>query len=105
VPKTSSWRLHAANSYSRMRPPIRSDLRNRLASGGDASWGFGRIATGCLVKGSVPPMAVVMIDVLHQDSFELTSVEDQRPVQTRSADGPDETLRKRVCPGAIERMS
>jgi hypothetical protein len=48
-------------------------------------------------------MAVVMIDVLHQDSLELTSVEDQHPVKTLSADGPDEALRKCVCPGRSNR--
>lgn len=44
-------------------------------------------------------MGVVVIDVLDQDSFELTSVEDQHPVETLSAHGPDEALSERVCPG------
>jgi len=44
-----------------------------------------------------------MIDGLHQDGFELTSVKDQHPVDTFSADGPDEALSERVCPGRSNR--
>jgi hypothetical protein len=37
-------------------------------------------------------MAVVVIDVLGEDGFELTSVEDQHAVETLSTDGANETL-------------
>ena len=42
------------------------------------------------------PMAVVMVDVLCEDGFELTPVEDQHPVETLAADGADEALGKSV---------
>ena len=42
------------------------------------------------------PMAVVVVDVLSEDGFELTPVEDQHPVETLAADGADEALGKGV---------
>jgi hypothetical protein len=48
-------------------------------------------------------MGVVVIDVLHQDGFELTSVDDQHSVETLSADGPNESLSEGVCPGRPKR--
>jgi hypothetical protein len=49
-------------------------------------------------------MGVVMIDVLHQDGFELTSVEDQHPVETLSTDGADEALGEGVGPRGSDRV-
>jgi hypothetical protein len=43
-------------------------------------------------------MAVVAIDVLGEDGIELTSVEDQHPVETLAPDGADEPLGEGVCP-------
>jgi hypothetical protein len=45
-------------------------------------------------------MGVVMIDVLQQDGFELTSVKDHHPVETLSTDGADEALGEGVSPRA-----
>jgi hypothetical protein len=50
-------------------------------------------------------MDIVMIGVLHQDSFELTSLEDQHPVQTFSADGSRRSAPQTRLPGAIEQVS
>ena len=41
-------------------------------------------------------MTVVMVDVLSEDGFELTPVEDQPPVETLAADGANEALGKGV---------
>jgi hypothetical protein len=46
-----------------------------------------------------------MIDVLHQDGFELTSVEDQHPVETLSTDGADEALGEGVGPRGSDRRA
>ena len=46
------------------------------------------------------PMAVVVVDVLSEDGFELTPVEDQHPVETLAADGADEALGKALARGA-----
>ena len=51
------------------------------------------------------PMAVVMVDVLSEDGFELTSVEDQHPVETLAADGADEALGKGVGPRGSDRRA
>ena len=45
------------------------------------------------------PMAVVVVDVLCKDDFELTPVEDQHPVETLAADGTDEAFGKSVGSG------
>ena len=50
-------------------------------------------------------MAVVMIEVLHQHCFELTSVEDQHPVETLSTDGADEALGEGVGPRGSDRRA
>ena len=43
-------------------------------------------------------MAVVVIDVLSKDGFELVPVKDQHPVEALPTDGADEALRKGVGP-------
>jgi hypothetical protein len=43
------------------------------------------------------PLAVVVVDVGAEHAFEVTAVEEQQPVQTLGAYGPDEALRDRVC--------
>ena len=50
-------------------------------------------------------MAVVMVDVLSEDGFELTPVEDQHPVETLAADGADEALGKSVGSRGSERRA
>ena len=50
-------------------------------------------------------MGVVMIDVLHQDGFELTSVQDQHPVETLSTDGADAALGEGVGPRGSDRRA
>jgi hypothetical protein len=47
------------------------------------------------------PMAVVMIDVLGENCFELTPVEDQDPVEALPTDGAHETLGKGVGPRGL----
>src|SRR4051794_21620917 len=47
---------------------------------------------------AVGPLTVVMVDVDAQHAFELAAVEDQQPVETLRAHGPDEALRGRVRP-------
>lgn len=44
------------------------------------------------------PMAVVVIDILGEHHLELTSAEDQHPVETLPADRPDEPLGEGVGP-------
>ena len=51
------------------------------------------------------PMAVVMIDVLGEDGFELTPVEDQHPVEALPTDRADEALGKGVGPRGSDRRA
>src|SRR6266545_188131 len=46
---------------------------------------------------AVRPLAVVVVDVDAQHAFEVLAVEDQQPVQTLGAHGPEEAFRDRVC--------
>jgi hypothetical protein len=50
--------------------------------------GFGRRE----FEGAMRPLAVVVIDIDPEHAFEVTAVEDQQPVETLRADGPDEAL-------------
>jgi hypothetical protein len=46
-----------------------------------------------------------MVDVLAKRRFEMTRREDQHPVQTLTADGPDEPLRNRVRLRRLDRRA
>ena len=46
------------------------------------------------------PLGVVVVDVDAEHPFEVAAAEDQEPVQTLRADGPDEALSDRVAFGA-----
>jgi hypothetical protein len=48
------------------------------------------------LEGAVRPLAVVVVDVDSQHAFEVTAVQDQQPVKTLGAHGPDETFGDRV---------
>src|SRR5271167_4624330 len=50
-------------------------------------------------------MAVVVIDVLGEDSFELTAVDYQYPVETLAADGADKALGEGVGPWGSDRCA
>jgi hypothetical protein len=43
------------------------------------------------------PVAVVVLDVLVQHGFEVTSSDDDHPIKAFTADGADEALGKCVC--------
>src|SRR6266849_9665041 len=47
-------------------------------------------------KGTMLPLAVVMVDVDAEHAFEVASVEDQQPVEALRTDCSDEALRDRV---------
>ena len=55
------------------------------------------------VERAVGPLAVVMVDVDTQHSFEVAAVEDQQPVEALGAHGSDEALSDRVCFGRADR--
>src|SRR5665213_1953991 len=46
------------------------------------------------------PVAVVVLDVLVDDSFEMSTTEDEHPVQAFTPDGTNEALGEGVCSGA-----
>ena len=50
-------------------------------------------------------MAVVMLDVLDEDGFELAPVEDKDPVEALAADRADEPLREGVRSWRSDRCS
>ena len=47
-------------------------------------------------KGTMRPLAVVMVDVDAEHAFEVASIEDQQPVEALRTDCSDEALRDRV---------
>src|SRR5665213_3633258 len=51
------------------------------------------------------PVAVVVLDVLVDDSFEMSTTEDEHPVQTFTPDSTDEALGEGVCSGRSDRSS
>ncbi len=51
------------------------------------------------------PVAVVVLNVLMGDSFEVAAAEDQHPVQTLTSDSPDEALSESVNTGGSNRSS
>ena len=50
-------------------------------------------------------MPVVVLDIDPEDLFQVTSADDQQPVEALGADGPDEALRDRIRPSAPARAS
>ncbi len=48
-------------------------------------------------------VSVVMGDVLGQDSLEVSTPDDEHPVEALTADGPDEALGEGVGPGSSDR--
>jgi hypothetical protein len=60
------------------------------------SLGFGRAE----VERTVRPLGAVVLDEDAEHPFEVAAVEDQRPVETLSADGSDEALCDRFACGA-----
>jgi hypothetical protein len=76
---------HAADRwYSWMRPPGRS--RRRISPSGDLS-GRSSGSGGPSSSARWQPLAVVVIDIEPEDTFGVTAVEDQQPVETLRADG------------------
>ena len=51
------------------------------------------------------PVAVVVVDVFVDHSFEVSTTEDERPVKTFTSDSPDEALSEGVGPGRFYRRS
>jgi hypothetical protein len=51
------------------------------------------------------PVAVVVLDVLVDDDFEMSTTEDEHPVQTFTPDGSDEALGECVGPWSPERSA
>ena len=47
------------------------------------------------------PLAVVVLDVLMDDGFEMSVTEDEHSVQTFTANGPDEALSEGVGSGSL----
>src|SRR5664280_346992 len=56
-----------------------------------------------LIEPPVPPVSVVVDDVVGQDIFQMASTEDQHPVQTLMTDGVDEALGEGVGPRCAHR--
>jgi hypothetical protein len=50
-----------------------------------------------LVKGSVRPGGVVVLQVLGRDLAQVTLVEDEQPVEDLAAQGADHALADRIC--------
>src|ERR1019366_5721209 len=51
------------------------------------------------------PVAVVVLNVLVDDSFEMSTTEDEHPVQAFTPDSTDEALGEGVCSGRSDRSS
>jgi hypothetical protein len=51
------------------------------------------------------PVAVVVLDVLMDHGFEMSTTEDEHPVQTFTPNGPDEALGEGVGTGSLDRRS
>jgi hypothetical protein len=51
------------------------------------------------------PMAVVVLDVVMDDSCEMATTEDENPVHTLTPDSADEALGERVRPGCPDRSA
>jgi hypothetical protein len=58
-------------------------------------WRLMRVG-GTKFKATMRPLAVVVVRVDTEHLFAVATVEDQQPVQTLGADGPDEALRDRI---------
>jgi hypothetical protein len=52
-----------------------------------------------LVEGAVRAVAVVVVDVGREDSFEVAAVEDQEPIEARMADAADPAFGEGVRSG------
>ena len=50
---------------------------------------------GLLSQTSVRPVLVEMDHVLGQDSFQMSTTEDQHPVEALTTNGPDEPVRRK----------
>lgn len=96
---------HAARVYSWSRPPRRS-FRRIQSERVVARVNFrGAVqVVGCDEgQGALRSVAVVVLDVLVQDGFEMTASEDEHPVQAFSSKGPDETFGEGVRLGRLDR--
>ena len=60
-------------------------------------------ARRCQAKRSVWTMSVVVLDVHPEDLLQVTTADDQQPVQALRADGPDLTLRVGVRVRRLDR--
>lgn len=58
-----------------------------------------------LIKGSVRAVDVVVRHELGENALELTSVEDEDPIQAFPSNGADEALGDSVCPGCAHRCA
>jgi len=56
-----------------------------------------------LVEGAVRAVAVVVVDVGREDSFEVAAVEDQEPIEARMADAADPAFGEGVRSGCTNR--
>jgi hypothetical protein len=60
---------------------------------------------GCQAEGSMRPVAVVMVDVDAEHLLELSSADDQDPVEAVAPDGADPALGERICLRRPERCA
>jgi hypothetical protein len=47
------------------------------------------------------PVAVVMVDVLMDDGFEVTAANDEYAIEALPTDGADKAIGKRVCSRSV----
>src|SRR5437016_3404358 len=80
----------AARWYSWIRPPRRS--RRWIVPTCDSFLWLVRVGR-TKFKGTMRPLAVVMVDLDAEHAFEVASVEDQQPVEALRTDCSDEALR------------
>ena len=79
---------------------VRSSCEGATLSSGAGDTRSAEAADG---QRSMRPMAVVVLDVFVDDGFEMSTAEDEHPIQTFTSDGPDKPFSKGICTGCPDR--